>query len=80
MMPLNIRSEQVYALAAMVAARQPATMTDAMKLALKSELRRLDQLLSLTERLRPLQERVMARPPTGLEAHKAFYDDLSGKP
>jgi antitoxin VapB len=32
----------------------------------------------LRERLRPIQARVMARPPTGLEADKAFYDSLSG--
>ena len=32
----------------------------------------------LRERLRPLQARVSARRPTGLEADKAFYDDLNG--
>jgi len=33
----------------------------------------------LWERVRPIQDRVLARPATGLEADKAFYDDLSGE-
>jgi antitoxin VapB len=33
----------------------------------------------LRERLRPLQERVLARPATGFAADKAFFDELSGK-
>jgi hypothetical protein len=33
---------------------------------------------TLRERLRPLQDRVAARPATGLEADKAFFDELSG--
>jgi antitoxin VapB len=38
----------------------------------------MDEALPLRERLRPLQERVLSRPATGLEADKAFYDELSG--
>jgi antitoxin VapB len=34
--------------------------------------------MPLRERLRPLQERVVSRPSTGLEADKAFHDELSG--
>jgi len=33
---------------------------------------------TLAERLRPLQDRIVRRPSTGLEADKAFYDQLSG--
>ena len=79
-MPLNIRSEEVNRLAETLAARKHINKTDAVKQALKNELRRLDQALPLRERLRPLQDRVMARPATALEADKAFYDDLSGEP
>jgi hypothetical protein len=32
----------------------------------------------LTERVKILQDRVLARPPTGKEADKAFFDWLSG--
>ena len=76
-MPLNIRSVEVNQLAETLAARKRISKTDAVKQALEIELRRLDQALSRRERLRPLQDRVMARPPTGLEADKTFYDDLS---
>lgn len=79
-MPLNIRSEVVNQLAETLAARKHINKTDAVKQALENELRRLDQALPLRERLRPLQDRIMARPATGLEADKAFYDDLSGEP
>ena len=77
-MPLNIRNEEINRLAQKLAARKHLSKTDAVKLALENELRRTDKALSLRERLRPLQDRVLARPPTGLEADKEFYDDLSG--
>ena len=38
----------------------------------------LDEAVPLRDRLRSLQRRVLSRPPTGLEADKAFYDELSG--
>ena len=78
-MPLNIRSEAVNQLAEKLAARKKINKTEAVKLALENELRRLDEALPLKERLRPLQRRILARPPTGLKADKAFYDDLSGE-
>ena len=77
-MPLNIRNEAVNQLARKLAARKHMNKTDAVKLALENELRRMDEALPLRERLRPLQDRVLARPATGLEADKAFYDELSG--
>jgi antitoxin VapB len=75
---LNIRSEAVNRLAAKLAARKRVTKTDAVRIALENELRRLDEARPLRERLRPLQERVLSRPATGLEADKAFYDELNG--
>jgi antitoxin VapB len=48
------------------------------KRALENELRRLDQAVPLRERLRPIQDRVLGRPATGLVADKEFYDSLSG--
>lgn len=79
-MPLNIRSEEVNRLAEKLADRTHLNKTEAVKLALRNELRRMDEAVPLRERLRPIQERIMARPVTGLEADKAFYDDLSGEP
>jgi antitoxin VapB len=77
-MSLNIRSEVVNQLAERLAARKRVNKTDAVRMALESELRRLDEAVPLRDRLRPLQERVSSRPSTGLEADKAFYDELSG--
>jgi antitoxin VapB len=37
-----------------------------------------DPVKTLAERIKPIQDRVVSRPATGLEADKAFYDDLSG--
>jgi antitoxin VapB len=79
-MPLNIRSEAVNQLARKLAARKHLNKTDAVKLALENELRRMDEALPLRDRLRPLQDRVLARPATGLDADKAFYDEVSGHP
>ena len=77
-MPLNIRSEAVNRLAETLSARMHVNKTDAVRVALENELQRLDEAIPLRERLRPLQDRVQARPATGLAADKAFYDELSG--
>jgi antitoxin VapB len=77
-MPLNIRNEIVNQLAERLAARTRMNKTDAVKTALENELRRLDEAIPLRQRLRPLQDRVLSRPATGLEADKAFYDEPSG--
>jgi antitoxin VapB len=76
-MPLNIRSEEVNRLAERLAARKGLNKTEAVKLALESELRRLEEAVPLRERLRAIQRRVQKRPATGLAADKAFYDELS---
>lgn len=78
-MALNIRNDEVNRLAERLAARKRLNKTEAVKVALENELRRLDEALPLKERLRALQERVLKRPATGLAADKAFYDELSGE-
>jgi len=77
-MPLNIRNEAVNELAERLAVRKRMNKTDAVRIALENELRRLDEAVPLRDRLRPLQERVLSRPATGLDADKAFYDELNG--
>jgi antitoxin VapB len=47
--------------------------------ALQNELRRLDNALPLRERLRPIQDRVLARPTTGLLADKLVHLALNGR-
>jgi antitoxin VapB len=77
-MPLNIRSEEVNRLAERLAAIQHTTKTEAVKRALESELRRAGEVTPLRDRIRGLQVQVLAHPPTGMEADKAFFDALSG--
>ena len=77
-MPLNIRSEEVNELAEALAKRLKVSKTEAVKRALQKELRVTDRSVPLRERIRPIQERVAAWPSTGLEADKAFFDELSG--
>ena len=74
-MPLNIRSEAVNQLADRLAARLRVNKTDAVKRALENELRRLEQAEPLRERLRPLQDRVLARPVNGQAAGRAAAND-----
>jgi antitoxin VapB len=78
-MPLNIRDPEVDRLAAQVAALKKTTKTQAVKDALKSELARAHEKLPLWERIRPLRERIAARPDSGLVIDKAFFDELSGE-
>jgi antitoxin VapB len=77
-MPLNIRNEIVNQLAEQLAARRQVNKTEAVRIALQNELLRLDKAVPLRDRVRLLQERVLSRPATGMEADKAFYDELSG--
>jgi antitoxin VapB len=77
-MPLNIRNEAVNQLAETLAAKLSINKTEAVARALRNELQRLAEATPLRARLRPIQDRVMARPATRLDADRAFYDELSG--
>jgi antitoxin VapB len=82
---LQIRNRRVVELAAKLAATRRSTKTEAVLHALENEFARIEAEKSvaepaktLAERIKPNQDRVMSCPATGLEADKAFYDDLSG--
>jgi len=77
---LQIRDARVDLLARKLAAIKRSTKTEAVRVALENELARIESAKTLAERLRPIRERVAKRPPTGLDADKAFYDELSGDP
>jgi len=77
---LQIRNKRVIELAAKLAQRSGATKTEAVRRALENELARIEGEKSLAERIKPIQDRIASRPPTGLEADKAFFDELSGDP
>lgn len=76
---LQIRNERGVELAAKLAEIRHTTKTEAVRRALENEPARIEAGKSLAERLRPLQDRVVQWPSTGLEADKAFYEDLSGE-
>ena len=75
-MPLNIRSEEVNRLAEKVAALAKVSKTEAVRIALVNEVKRLERTPSLHERLRPIQDVLEAYPKNDLTADKAFYDGL----
>ena len=77
---LQIRNRRVAELASKLAALKKSSKTDAVRQALENELARIEKATPLADRLSPLLSRIARRPATGLEADKAFYDDLSGDP
>ena len=76
-MALHIRDAETDRLVRLLAERKGVPLTEAIKVAVRNELEREEQRPGLWERLKPLHERVAARPSTGLEADKAFFDGLS---
>jgi antitoxin VapB len=54
------------------------TLTATIREAVENESERFRQERPLRERVKHIQERIAARPGTGLEADKAFFDELSG--
>ena len=77
-MSLDIHDPETERLVQTLAERRGLTSDEAIKLAVGNELRRADETQNLWERIRPIQDRALSRPATGLEADKAFYDSLSG--
>jgi antitoxin VapB len=74
---LQIRDERVNRLAEKLACINRSTKTDAVRIALENELARIEEAQSLAERIQPILDRIAKRPRTGLEADRAFYDELS---
>jgi antitoxin VapB len=77
-MAFHIRDQETDTLVRALARQKGVGLTEAVKLAVQGELKREREAVPLWERLKPIQDRVLAHPPTGLEADKAFFDELSG--
>lgn len=77
-MAFHVRDQETDRLVRMLASKRRIGLTEAVKLAVSHELRREDEAVPLQARIADLRAEVMKRPPTGQEADKAFYDDLSG--
>lgn len=56
------------------------TLTETIREAVESALdeQKREKRLTFLERIKPIQDRIAKYPKTGLEADKAFYDELSG--
>ncbi|NNM70923.1 type II toxin-antitoxin system VapB family antitoxin [Enterovirga aerilata] len=74
-MALHIRDAETDQLVRRLAEIKKLGLTEAVKLAVENELKRVP----LSERIRPIQDRIAAMRDTGLKADKAFFDELSGE-
>ena len=61
-----------------LAARHKIGLTEAVRMVVRNELRREQEVVPLKVRIAALRAEVLKRPATDLEADKAFFDDLSG--
>ena len=77
-MPLFIKDDATAALVATLAKRRGITKQDAVRLAVQAELDRDTRAVPLRERLQAFWNANPMPPPRGLQADKAFFDDLSG--
>ncbi|MGO1077348.1 type II toxin-antitoxin system VapB family antitoxin [Inquilinus sp. CA228] len=77
-MPFHIRDVEADGLVRELARRRRIGLTEAVKLAVRNELRREDETVPLQERIAKLRAEVLSRPATGLVADKQFFDELSG--
>jgi len=78
-MGLSIKNEAVEKLARDLARRHGTGVTEIIRLALVEKAERDGPELSLWEKLAPIRERLRKAGKTGLEADRAFYDELSGE-
>jgi antitoxin VapB len=74
-MALHIRDEETERLVRTLASLKKAGLTEAIRLAVESELKRIP----LRDRIRPIQDRIAALANPGLSADKAFFDELCGQ-
>ena len=79
-MAFHVRDLETDTLVRELADKHGIGLTEAVKMAVRSQLRREQEAIPLRDRIAVLRREVLKRPPTGLEADKAFFDDLSGEP
>lgn len=77
-MAFHVRDKATDALVRQLARKRGVGLTEAIRLAVDSELKRAEAATPFMQLVRELQEEVTARPDTGLKADKAFFDELSG--
>ena len=78
-MPFHVRDPETDTLVRELARRRGVGLTQAVKLAVAEELKRVESEPSLLDKIHDLQARIAKRPKSGLKADKAFFDWLSGQ-
>ena len=78
-MGLSIKNDEVEAMARQLARRHGTGVTEIIKRALIEKAERDAAEPSLWEKLQPLRDKLEKMGRTGLEADRAFYDELSGE-
>ena len=78
MMPLYIKDDTTANLVGELARLRGISKQDAVKLAVKAELRKIAETVPLRDRFSALRTAHPLPPATGKAADKAFFDDLSG--
>lgn len=78
-MAFSVRDEATDKAVRALSERLGAGLTETIYRAVTNEMRRLDDSIPLKDRVRAIQDRIKTYPSTGLQADKAFYDDLSGE-
>jgi antitoxin VapB len=77
-MSFEISDPETVALVRELARRAGVDLTEAVKLAVRNELRAQADTRPLRDRLRDIAKPIVACPDTGAPLDKAFFDELSG--
>ena len=77
-MAFHVRDKETDARVRELARRKQIGLTEAVRLAVVAELRRLGDERPLRERLRDIAGEIADYPDTGAKADKTFFDELSG--
>ena len=78
-MAIHVRDAETDALVRKLAAKKGMGLTEAIREAVRSELGREEEKVSLWERTADIRAEIKSWPSTGLNADKAFFDSLSGE-
>ena len=77
-MPFHVRDVTTDTLVRKLASRIGTGLTEAVRVAVSSELKRLDNEIPLAKRLEPLIKSINRRKIPTTQTDKEFWDDLSG--
>ncbi len=79
-MPFHMRDSETDGLVRQLARFKGLGLTETIKDAVRQALAQENAKVPFRDRIADLRREVLAQPPTGLEADKAFFDSLSGEP